>query len=374
MEQLGCGTMPEPARPGWNELANGSMDAQWVEFRGVVSDVQSNRLTFLLPDGTIEAAMENHIEADLKQYLHAVVRVRGTLFAIWNAGTREVQFGSVLMRNATVSLEAQPPASPFDAPAKSARDLLRFDVQAAAFSPVKVRAQVLCADAQTIFAMDEGAGLRVQAANPPSLRPGDWFEAVGYPEISGPSPLLRHAVVRKSGAGSLPKPTVLDESNLRRKGLDSITIHIEHKAGDKMYVDFTGVKHKVTDAKTGDVTEYEVFVAVLGCSQKAYLEGTATQTKADWVQANENALRYFKGVPSAIVPDCLKSAVTKADKYDPIINQTYSDFGRHYGTTILPARALHPKDKSLGRGVCKDGLYAHICTITGSGIWFNTRT
>ena len=134
------------------------------------------------------------------------------------------------------------------------------------------------------------------------------------------------------------------------KKVQNVSMHIEHKAGDKMYVDFTGVKHKVTDAKTGDVTEYEVFVAVLGCSQKAYLEGTATQTKADWVQANENALRYFKGVPSAIVPDCLKSAVTKADKYDPIINQTYSDFGRHYGTTILPARALHPKDKSLAEG------------------------
>ena len=227
MEQLGRGTMPEPARPGWNELANGSMDAQWVEFRGVVSDVQSNRLTFLLPDGTLEATMENHIEADLKQYLHAVVRVRGTLFAIWNAGTREVQFGSVLMRNATVSMEVPPPANPFDAPVKSARDLLRFDVQAAAFSPVKVRAQVLCADAQTIFAMDEGAGLRVQAADAPALRPGDWFEAVGYPEISGPSPQLRYAVVRQSGTGSLPKPNVLAESDWMGKGLDSTLVAVE---------------------------------------------------------------------------------------------------------------------------------------------------
>jgi len=134
------------------------------------------------------------------------------------------------------------------------------------------------------------------------------------------------------------------------KKVQNVSMHIEHKAGDKMYVDFTGVKHAITDAKTGEITEYEVFVAVLGCSQLAYIEAVSTQTKADWVQVNENALRFFAGVPSAIVPDCLKSAVTKADKYEPVINQTYSDFGRHYGTTILPARALHPKDKSLVEG------------------------
>ena len=132
--------------------------------------------------------------------------------------------------------------------------------------------------------------------------------------------------------------------------VQNVSMRMEHKAGDKMYVDFTGVKHAVIDSQTGEITEYEVFVAVLGCSQYAYVEAIASQTKADWVQVNENALRFFGGVPCAIVPDCLKSAVTKADKYEPVINQTYSDFGRHYGTTILPARALHPKDKSLVEG------------------------
>ncbi len=132
--------------------------------------------------------------------------------------------------------------------------------------------------------------------------------------------------------------------------VQNVSMHQEHKAGDKMYVDFAGVKHSLIDAKTGEIKECEVFVAVLGCSQLAFIEGTTTQTKADWIRVNENALRYFGGVPSAIVPDCLKSAVTKADKYEPLVNQTYSDFGRHYGTTILPARALHPKDKSLVEG------------------------
>lgn len=135
--------------------------------------------------------------------------------------------------------------------------------------------------------------------------------------------------------------------------IQKVSMRMEHKAGDKMYVDFTGVKHAVVDSQTGEITEYEVFVAVLGCSQYAYIEAIASQTKADWVQVNENALRFFGGVPCAIVPDCLKSAVTKSDKYEPVINQTYSDFGRHYGTTILPARALHPKDKSLVEGLVR---------------------
>ena len=126
-----------------------------------------------------------------------------------------------------------------------------------------------------------------------------------------------------------------------------VSMHVDHKAGDKLYVDFTGTKHSIIDINTGEITELEVFVAVLGCSQYAYIEAVPSQTKADWVQVNENALRFFGGVPRAIVPDCLKSAVIKADKYEPVINETFNDFGRHYGTTILPARSLHPKDKSL---------------------------
>jgi signal transduction histidine kinase len=226
-ERLGRGTMPEPARPSWNELANGSMTAQWVEFRGVVSEVRSNQLTLLLPEGTLEARIEGRTVADLQQYQSALVRVRGALFASWNADTREVQFGSVLMRNATVSMEVPPPADPFEAPARSARDLLRFEVQAGARSLVKVRAQVLFAGAQGIFAVDEGTGLRVQTVELATLSPGDWFEAVGFPEISGPSPLLRHALVRKTGTGTLPAPRVLAESDLRLKGLDSTLVAVE---------------------------------------------------------------------------------------------------------------------------------------------------
>lgn len=132
-----------------------------------------------------------------------------------------------------------------------------------------------------------------------------------------------------------------------------VSMHIEHKAGDKMFVDFTGVRQAIIDQSTGEITEVEVFVSVLGSSQKCYIEAVPSQKKADWIKVNENALRFYGGAPRCIVPDCLKSAVTKADKYEPQVNETYKDFATHYNTVILPARALHPQDKSLAENFVK---------------------
>jgi transposase len=126
-----------------------------------------------------------------------------------------------------------------------------------------------------------------------------------------------------------------------------VSMHIEHKAGDKLYVDFTGQKLSYINPTTGEVVECEVFVGVLGASQKAYIEAVPSQKKQDFISANESALHFFEGVPRAIVPDCLKSAVTKADKYESEINETFNDFARHYNTAVLPARSRSPKDKSL---------------------------
>ena len=228
-KRLGRGRMPEPARPTWNELANGSMDVQWVEFQGLVSGVQSNRLSLLMPEGPLEVQIENHFEPELKGYQQAVVRVRGTLFAIWNADTREVQFGSLLMRNASISVDTPAPSDLFDAAVKSARDLLLFDAQATACRLAKVRAQVLYADAQGIFATDQGLGVRILAGDAPRLQPGDLVEAVGYAEISGPSPLLRQAVLRKTGRARLPEPKALAEADFAQKGFDSSLVRVEGK-------------------------------------------------------------------------------------------------------------------------------------------------
>lgn len=125
------------------------------------------------------------------------------------------------------------------------------------------------------------------------------------------------------------------------------TMRMEHKAGDKLYVDFAGDKLQIVDKQTGEIQSVEVFVAILGASQLTYAEAVMTQQKEDFIAACENALHFYGGVPAAIVPDNLKSAVIKSSKYEPIINETFADFASHYNTAILPARAYRPRDKAL---------------------------
>jgi transposase len=138
-----------------------------------------------------------------------------------------------------------------------------------------------------------------------------------------------------------------------RDALD-VTMHMNHKAGEKMFVDYTGKKMRIYDSKNSEVfREVEIFVAILGASQLTYVEASESQKKEDWIKSNENALRYFGGVCGAIVPDCLKSGVTKADWYEPDINPQFNDFARHYGTVILPARPGSPQDKALAENAVK---------------------
>ena len=125
------------------------------------------------------------------------------------------------------------------------------------------------------------------------------------------------------------------------------TMRMEHKVGDKLYVDFAGDKLKIVDKQTGEIQEVEVFVAILGASQLTYAEALMSQQKEDFIGACEGALLYYGGVPAAIVPDNLKSAVTKSSKYEPVLNDSFADFAQHYSTTILPTRAYRPRDKAL---------------------------
>ena len=124
-------------------------------------------------------------------------------------------------------------------------------------------------------------------------------------------------------------------------------MHMEHKAGDITYMDFTGKKMQIVDPNTGEIREAEGFVSILGASQLTYVEFTESQDLEDWIWVNENAFIYYGGATRGITPDSLKSAVTKACNYEPLINETYNDFARHYGTVVLPTRPGKPKDKPL---------------------------
>jgi len=131
------------------------------------------------------------------------------------------------------------------------------------------------------------------------------------------------------------------------------SMHISHKAGDKMFVDYTGEKLQVVDPATGEIKDMEVFVAILGASQLTYVEAVESQRVDDFISCCENALHYFGGAPNAIVPDNLKSAVIKSHRYEPKINENFEAFADYYGMVVLPARAYKPKDKALVEGAVK---------------------
>ncbi len=123
-----------------------------------------------------------------------------------------------------------------------------------------------------------------------------------------------------------------------------------HIAGDKLFVDYSGKKPNVVDPESGELVEVELFVAVLGASNYTYAEATRTQQLPDWIASNVRALAFFEGVPAAIVPDQLKSAVTIPCRYEPGIQKTYDELATHYGTTIFPARPGKPRDKAKVEG------------------------
>lgn len=129
-----------------------------------------------------------------------------------------------------------------------------------------------------------------------------------------------------------------------------ITMRQTHKAGDKVFTDYSGKTIEVLDQETGEVRNAEIFVAVMGASNYTYAEATWSQSLEDWIGSNVRALAFFGGVPAVLVPDNLKSAVTKAYFYDPDINPTYAEMARHYKVAVLPAKARKPRYKAKVEG------------------------
>jgi len=142
-----------------------------------------------------------------------------------------------------------------------------------------------------------------------------------------------------------------------------------HVAGDKVFVDYAGMRPRLVDAETGELVEVELFVAVLGASNYTYAEATRTQQVPDFVGSVARSLTFFGGVPRAIVPDQLKSAVVKSCRYDPGVQRTTAELARYYGTAILPARPKSPRDKAkveVGVQIAERWLLARIRNETFS--------
>jgi transposase len=129
------------------------------------------------------------------------------------------------------------------------------------------------------------------------------------------------------------------------KKLD-LVLRQEHRAGEKLFVDYAGATIPIHDPESGDVHQAAVFVAVLGSSSYTFAEATSGQDLRNWIGSHMRAFEFFCGVSEVVVPDNLKSAVTHPSYYEPDLNPTYRDLGEHYGVAIIPARPYRARDKA----------------------------
>ena len=125
------------------------------------------------------------------------------------------------------------------------------------------------------------------------------------------------------------------------------TMVMVHKAGDKLFVDYSGDGLAYVNRQTGEVLSVALFVCCLGASGFCYADSTLSQSAADFVQSHVRAFAYFGGVPAATVPDNLKSGVKRSDRYAPTIGPLYAKLAEHYGFVVLPARVRKPQDKAI---------------------------
>jgi len=125
-----------------------------------------------------------------------------------------------------------------------------------------------------------------------------------------------------------------------------VSLRQEHRAGEKLFVDYAGQTVPIVDPSTGEIREAQIFVATLGASNYTFAEATLAQDLPSWIKAHVHAFEFFGGVPEILVPDNLKTGITNPCRYEPDINPTYQDLAQHYGTTVIPARVGKPKDKA----------------------------
>ena len=119
-----------------------------------------------------------------------------------------------------------------------------------------------------------------------------------------------------------------------------------HRAGEKLFVDYAGQTIPIIDPLTGAISNVQIFVAVLGCSNYTFAEATLSQQLPDWLGSHVRAFEFIGGTPALVIPDNLKSGVDKACRYEPQINRSYDELAEHYAVAIIPARPYRPKDKA----------------------------
>jgi signal transduction histidine kinase len=288
---MGRAVLPEPIRPTWDQLMNGSLDAEYVELHGVVTAVSLDQITLLTADGkvTLDRGDDRALprlpdsSRDGGTLVGSVVRIRGCFTTQWNSQTRQVVPGTFFLYPSVLEVEEPAPPDPFSLPTRKAADLLWFDARASALQRTKLSGQIIYARRGEYFVLDDQKGLRVLNDEPLSLRTGDLVEAVGFPKLGGPAPVLQEARIRKTGRAPLPAPVEVPPAGLLDRSHDSTLVQV------------TGTLVSDTGHQDERVLELEVgpqrFVARLKSDPRTWTHletGSSLQLTGVYSSANES--------------------------------------------------------------------------------------
>ena len=226
--RLGFAALPEPLRPAWDRLINGSLDTEYVEVQGIVTAVSAGGVSLLTRSGTIGLELPDLQPQALPQYDNALIRVRGCVIPIRDihSDPQRVEPGRIRLCNASITVDEAAPKDPFATPLKHAADLLLFDSRAGAFQRVKIAGQILHERAGVYFLADGKYGLRFIPKTPMDLAPGDLAEAVGFLELDRSLPVLREAAARRVGRAKLPEPRMLGPEALLSQHHDATLVKV----------------------------------------------------------------------------------------------------------------------------------------------------
>jgi signal transduction histidine kinase len=229
--RLGSRELPAPVHPYWDQMINGSLDTEFVEIEGIVTSILTNCVTLRTHDGKINVlafdSSSGTNEVVSKQSEDALIRMRGCLFASWDKTTHHVNVSEVRMYNPSVTVVEPAPADVFADALKSVPDLLLFDPRASALRRVKVSGQIMHQREGEFYAMDGTNGFRFIPRQAENFAAGELVEVVGFPSLTGPSPVLQEAIARKVGVAPLRDARPLDAGSLFRAQNDAVRVKVE---------------------------------------------------------------------------------------------------------------------------------------------------
>ena len=229
--RLGAGALPQPIQPAWDQLINGSLDSVFAEIQGVVIAVRTDGVTLLTHGGRISVELlatgDTAPGGALKQYENSLIRLRGCLFARWDSNTHQVKVGEIRMFSPAITVDEPAREDLFAVGPKRVSELLLFDPEASGLRRVKVSGQIVLERQGEYWLVDGANGMRFSLREPASLAVGDLVEVVGFPSLTGPSPVLRESAVRRLGSSDVPEARPLAADELFRAEHDATRVRVQ---------------------------------------------------------------------------------------------------------------------------------------------------